>query len=375
MNIKNILYLILLLSLALTCQGRSVITPAEAEATLKQTLETKLKTDTLPDGEHSLTIDTLGNIATITITEGKITEARRNLFCNRMLSKSYGASLRYLEEAALYNILGIPNPRFDNITFVKGTWLDIDPKCKVEIAVPDNNEIHVTWSADSAETTLFFPVQYQNILGGDRTEIENKLIKKFQENKAYKKSSISEPDETKLQAADSIIMVLPGSHYTLPEVNANLYFIKDTSDTTSHYKPVYSASYPVESLANMLVGAVPQECDATVELTVIKHKYGEKETLRIPLTQLLSAMESADGCTPFWGFEEIEGGSIKGTLFFYNQQQGYDHVLRISVPIKEIGTEKVTLKGRISLYVPTSNVQNLFEPYKTKSPDERIKIK
>ena len=374
MNIKNILYLILHLSLALTCQGRSVITPAEAEATLNKTLAAKFGTDTLTDGEHLFSIDS-ASVAIINTTGGKITSARRNLFCPDLLSTIYGPSLRYLEEAALYNALGIPNPCFDNITFTIGTWLDINTKSKLEIGVPDNNEIHVTWLADSTkETSLFFPIQYQDILGDNRTEIENKLIKKLRESRAYA-SSITEPDETKLQTADSIIMVLPGSHYTLPEVNANLYFIKDTSDTTTHYKPVYSTSYPVESLANMLVGAVPKGCEASIELTVIKHKYGEKETLQIPLAQLQSVMGLTDGCTSFWGVEEIDGGNIKGTLFFYNQLQGYDHVLRISVPIKEIGTEKVTLKGRISLYVPTSNVQNLFEPYKTKSPDERIKIK
>ncbi len=248
MNIKNILYLILHLSLALTCQGRSVITPAEAEATLNKTLAAKFGTDTLTDGEHLFSIDS-ASVAIINTTGGKITSARRNLFCPDLLSTIYGPSLRYLEEAALYNALGIPNPRFDNITFTIGTWLDINTKSKLEIGVPDNNEIHVTWLADSTkETSLFFPIQYQDILGGNRTEIENKLIKKLRESRAYA-SSITEPDETKLQTADSIIMVLPGSHYTLPEVNANLYFIKDTSDTTTHYKPIYSASYPVESLA------------------------------------------------------------------------------------------------------------------------------
>lgn len=375
MNIKNILILILLMSPTLTCRGRSIITPAEAEAKLNKTLSVKFGTDTLPDGEHAFSIDSVGTVI-IAIDKGKITSARRNLFCSKMLSSTYGPSLRYLEEAALYNAMGISNPRFDNITLTKGTWLNINPDSKVEVAVPDYNEIHVTWTADSTkETSLFFPIQYQNILGGDRAEIENRLIKKLKGTIAHK-SIIAAPDESKLQAADSMIMVLPGSQYNLPEVNNNLYFIKDKSDTTTTtYKPVYSDSHPLESLANMLVGTVPQECDATIELTVIKHKYGEKETLQIPLQQLLFALEFVDGCQPFWGFEEIDNGNIKGTLFLYNQHQGYDHVLRLSVPLKEIGTDKVNLKGRISLYVPTSNVQNLFEPYKTKSPDERIKIK
>ena len=96
----------------------------------------------------------------------------------------------------------------------------------------------------------------------------------------------------------------------------------------------------------MLVGAVPKGCEASIELTVIKHKYGEKETLQIPLAQLQSVMGLTDGCTSFWGVEEIDGGNIKGTLFFYNQLQGYDHVLRISVPIKEIGTEKSYIKRK-----------------------------
>lgn len=353
---------------SLTVAARSVITPAEATQQLNSKLQSVFRTDTLPDGDHLLPLDSLIKVQ-LSVKNGEITSARRQLFSKPMLESSYGTSLRYVEEAALYNAMSVPNPRFDKLTFIQGTWLDITPDSKVQISVPDRNEILVAWATDSIVTELTFPVQYQDIIGGDRADIENSFIDSLR-TFVSRRPPIAAPDTAKLQQCDTTIWILKGTQYNLPDVNDNQYY---TLNADSAFILVNSPEHPAETLANMLVASVPDSCKATVDLVAIKHKYGDKEVATVGLEQLI-AFAKKQGCRTFCGIEEVNNNEITATLFLYNQPQGYDHILRLTVPTVQLGTNSVKMKGRMSLFVPTSNVQNLFEPYKAKSPDERIKF-
>lgn len=367
MKLNSILLAVTLFaSVGLT--ARSVITPAEAEKQLNARLESKFQTDTLADGNHLLQLDSLINVR-LAVKDGKVTAARRQLFSQPMLESTYGTPLRYIEEAALYNALSVPNPRFDKLTFIQGTWLDITPGSEIQISVPDRNEIQVAWITDSTTTELTFPVQYQDILGGERAEIENSFIDSLRTSVA-RRATVKIPEADALQPADSTIWILPGTQYNLSEVNNNLYF---TAVGDSLFELVNSREHPVETLVNMLSGSVPDSCDATVELVAIKHKYGDKEVATVGLEQLIALAEK-QGCRTFVGIEDVNDKEVSATVFLYNQPQGYDHILRLTVPTVQLGTRSVKMKGRMSLFVPTSNVQNIFEPYKAKSPDERIKF-
>ncbi|MCM1021937.1 MAG: hypothetical protein NC343_06725 [Muribaculum sp.] len=363
MKLRSLLY-IALAATSLSAAAQSVITPAEAAAILNDKLQQTFAVDTLTDGEHEFNIDSI-RVAIVTTKKGKIAAARQKLFSQPMLESPYGGSLRYVEEAALYSAFGVQNPRFDKIKFITGTWLDITPGCEIQISVPDRNEIQVAWLTDSTETALLFPTQYQDIIGGDRANIENDFISLLKNSDIIPRT-IVHPDTTRLLQSDSLTWVLPGTQYNLPEVNNNLYFI---SSADSVFTPVNSNGKPYETIANMLVGAVPDSCEATVELVAVKHKFGDLETVTVPLEKLI-ALAVEQGCRPFCGIEETTNGTVTATLFLYNQPQGYDHILRLSIPESQIGTNRLKMKGRISLFVPTANVQNLFEPYKEKKPDE-----
>lgn len=364
----NSIILATAIAVSLTVAARSVITPAEAQQQLNTALQSAFRTDTLPDGDHLLALDTLVKVQ-LSMKNGEIISARRQLFSKPMLESTYGTSLRYVEEAALYSALSVPNPRFDKLIFIQGTWLDITPGSEVQISVPDRNEILVSWSTDSTVTELTFPVQYQDIIGGDRADIENSFLDSLR-TFVSRRPPVTLPDTTKLQQADSAIWILPGTQYNLPDVNDNRYY---SLGTDSVFTLTNNQLRPVETLANMLVASVPDSCDVTVDLVAIKHKYGDKEVATVGLEQLI-ALAQKQGCRTFCGIEEIGDKEITATLFLYNQPQGYDHILRLTVPTVQLGTKSVRMKGRISLFVPTSNVQNLFEPYKAKSPDERIKF-
>lgn len=52
--------------------------------------------------------------------------------------------------------------------------------------------------------------------------------------------------------------------------------------------------------------------------------------------------------------------------------QGYDHVFSIECKPEDVIDGNGTIKARASLYIPTNNVDNLFQPYVKKSKNEKI---
>ena len=135
-------------------------------------------------------------------------------------------------------------------------------------------------------------------------------------------------------------------------------------------KPVWTTAQPLESMANLFLFPSEAYGEKMIELTVLKHEYGTREKLTVPLAGLLAVCES-EGCETYWGVETYENGLLCGALFFRNRRGGYDHVLKIECNPTEVigGTGKLT--ARASLYVPTNNIHNLMAPIPDKEGKSR----
>ena len=69
---------------------------------------------------------------------------------------------------------------------------------------------------------------------------------------------------------------------------------------------------------------------------------------------------------PYFGYEETKDGKLQGGLFLYNKELGYDHVLSLSCDVKDIATDKLVFTSRAYLFIPTTNVKNLYNDIKSK---------
>ena len=160
--------------------------------------------------------------------------------------------------------------------------------------------------------------------------------------------------------------MVPGPQYLDRKIARNIYLSSaDVSDI------IWNSSKPVESISNLFSYGI-KKSNPGLDLTILKHEYGEQEHLKTSVESLLVVAEE-EGCTPFWGVENFDGKKLTGSLFLYNPQQGYDHVVKIECNPTEIIDGTGEIKARAYLYVPTNNVKSLDEPYRTKSEDEKIK--
>ena len=129
---------------------------------------------------------------------------------------------------------------------------------------------------------------------------------------------------------------------------------------------------PMFGVANLFICPSELYGNQKLNVTVLKHKYGEKETFTITVDQLLAYAEKT-GCLPFWGMERFEDGRLEGSLFLYNRIQGYDHVFKVVCTPADVIGGAGEIEARASLFVPTNNVQNLYAPYQKKAEDKKIR--
>lgn len=201
---------------------------------------------------------------------------------------------------------------------------------------------------------------------GSRTEIENDFITRAKESNSERRP-FGEINHENLVAYGDDLYILPGESYQNKNINRNAYFKND-----EQIIPVWTTEHPLESISDLFIFPSSAYSNPQVEITVLKHEYGEKETFSVPLSHLLATAEE-DGCVPFWGVEKYENGILEGALFLYNRKKGYDHVLKIECKPVEVINNNAAIKARASLFIPTNNVKDLFAPYIKKSEEEKIK--
>lgn len=292
---------------------------------------------------------------------------------NDALRKVYPSAVLDHVEQAYATFLGgkkDSSGRFDNIRFNRGSWQSLSQVndstyCTVEMLF--GRLYTISWPGI---VELEFPVQYDKILGGTRAEVEDRLIERLKTNDA--EPSIKRIICTLSQLRDEDgLLVLDGETYQIADVNKNLYFIAE-SDTTKTddlsieedeqpVKPkvglVCDSLYPAQSVANIFIYGSRQSIPLTI--VIPKHEYGEQETVETTVETLLQECE-ADGCEAYWGVEKVTDNELQGALFLYNRSLGYDHILRVTCDPRLIGSDKLTMQARMSLFVPNNNVKNLY---------------
>lgn len=119
------------------------------------------------------------------------------------------------------------------------------------------------------------------------------------------------------------------------------------------YSPVCSASYPVESVMNLMTGHL-QAGNYTVSLT--QHLYGYRTaSSELPLSSLL-AFCLGQGCVPYVGISDSGPEIVKGTLFMVNGQRGFCHTFKFEISSGVFETGGGTVSVDAYTYTPIHNL-------------------
>ena len=277
--------------------------------------------------------------------------------------------LDYIERDLLLQIAGAKEADDSMIVFRVGNLADmksVSPESSCNITAVDNSILSVDWTrANGSHVLISAPISYDVLRGGSRSEIESAFISKLKQEGSQRKVEI-EIDATALQPYGESDYILPGEHYINEYITRNIYLY---SDNESEF--IWDSKHPLESVSNLFICGTGNG-DTDVDLTVMKHEYGEKEQLKTSVENLIAIAEK-EGCVPFWGLENYENGKVTGSLFLYNPRQGYDHVVKIECVPEEIIAGDGKIIAKAYLFIPSNNVSNINAPYRVKTEDEKIK--
>lgn len=306
----------------------------------------------------------------IKIIQGKdsISHFGLDLFNPELKQVLYNGLLDFIERDLLLQTISEKDRDDSVILFRVGDLSDLkqinsDTPC--DISTVDSSLLLLDWTTkDGRHILISTPISYDLILGGSRTEIENAFISKVKQSNAHRNIDI-EIDPKYLQPYRESEYILPGENYINENITRNIYLSSDKDSSL-----IWNNAYPLESISNLFICGA-SEGNIDVDLTVIKHDYGESEQLITNIENLIAVAE-IEGCVPYWGLESFENGKITGSLFLFNPELMYDHVLRIECIPEEIMAGEGAIVAKAYLYIPTNNVRNLNEPYRVKTEDEKI---
>ena len=253
----------------------------------------------------------------------------------------------------------------DKVYFRKGTLSDlsqVSDTMPLNISLVDKH-YEVTWQKDSLPFIIVvFPAQYDLLLGMEKDEAVSK----------FKDAVLASPPRTQVAFVPSDLILTADSLYQtqgdtleMASLTDALYFYNNVRKDSL---PVFDASHLDYSTANLFHGLMP---DKDYLMYVEQSVYGMK-TIGYSLTLRQWLNYCAEwGLKVFFAVEEQREDGMLVLVIAQSKELGFNHMLSVVIPDKFITDTNAVLKVRMTPYIPTHNVKNLF--YKEYVNHKRIK--
>lgn len=213
----------------------------------------------------------------------------------------------------------------------------------------------VCWSqAEEPLITLVFPAQYDLILGLSQDEVQ-KRTKDYILTAPPRDSIVTVPDSLNL-TADSLL-ISKHSFLELESLTDATYYIYNkvyAPDTV----PVFDSQHPEASAANLFQGIIHGR---DYRLYMEQSLYGMKTvSYTLALSQWLNYCAEQQ-LQVFFAVEEVREDGIKALVIAHSRELNYNHLLSVIIPDNFIDRDGIVLKARMTPFIPTHNIKNLYK--------------
>lgn len=247
----------------------------------------------------------------------------------------------------------------DKVRIVKGTESDLFRMAGAGIAKEKSRvdgKLKVTVKGVSQDGSVFsgveFPISYELMMRCSRAELENELPQ------SLKLSSVSiegckAPNLEGVEPDSDGIYTCGGLSYYLESLTDQTYFKSVGKDGVA----IFSNEDKQRSAANLLLGAVAEPR----RLELIQKLYGFKDR-RISTTvgQWLNYCKKNE-MKLYFAVEKEAGDGVLALVIAVNSKLMYNHLLSVLIPHDFVNNPKSTLKGTLTTFIPTHNVDDLYE--------------
>ncbi len=198
--------------------------------------------------------------------------------------------------------------------------------------------------------TIVFPAQYDLLLGMEKDEAQNRLKDAIL---AAPKRMSPEKVPFYLKMMDDGIWQSKAEYFELESLNDAVYYNKVRED----FLPVFDSAHLEYSVANLFHGLI---ADVDFRMYVEQSVYGMKTIdYTLSLQQWLNYCAQL-GMKVFFAVEEQREDGLQAIVIAQSRELGFNHLLSVVIPDKFITDKNAVLKVRLSPYIPTHNVKDLY---------------
>ena len=245
----------------------------------------------------------------------------------------------------------------DKVYFRKGCIADLYKVCDTIPFVIDQHDRYyeVKWmKAGISYIDLVFPAQYDLLLGVNQEEAQNQL-------REIIKAAPNDAKDNNKQTANHSSPLLLVPHEKLYKVQSDTFQLASLSDATYYYNkvnPVFDNKHLEYASANLFAGLI---ADADYRMYVEQSVYGLKTiNYSISLRQWLNYCAEW-GLKIYFAIEEQRKDGLLALVIARSKELGFNHMLSVVIPDKFVTDKSAVLKVRMTPYIPTHNLKNLYQ--------------
>ena len=212
----------------------------------------------------------------------------------------------------------------------------------------------VEWTKqDQPFITIVFPARYDLILGMRQDEAQHQFKETILAAPQFMDSIIITGE--KVMQDDSVFMSKT-DYLELESFNDATYYKYNNVDST--FCPYFDVPHLDYSAANLFHGLIPE---IDYRMYVEQSEYGFKTSnYTITLRQWLDYCK-AWGLKVYFGVEEQREDGLLALVIAQSTEFGFNHMLSVIIPDKFVTNQSAVLKARMTPYIPTHNIKNLFQ--------------
>ena len=220
----------------------------------------------------------------------------------------------------------------------------------------------VTWmKSDEPFVSIVFPAQYDLLLG----------VQKDEASKQFKDAVLAAPQRTKDLNVPANLEKISESLYKTKSDTLNLASLTDAiyfNKVNEDYYPVFDNSHLDYSAANLFHGLIS---NADYRMYVEQSVYGMTAiNYTISLSQWLNYCAEWD-LKVFFAVEEEREDGVLALVIAQSKELGYHHLLSVVIPDKFVTNRNAVLKVKLTPYIPTHNVKNLYQQVTTETKKKK----
>ena len=217
-----------------------------------------------------------------------------------------------------------------------------------------NNRYIVSWQYGTHRFNLTFPSTRELIFGTDKKESDEQL-NVFLKDRISVILSLPEPINKDIltRVPGTSIFKRSGNAFLNDKMRSDTYY----SSQNDRFVPLYSKQYAIETLKNLLLGAIQ---DTISNLCITHRMYGNyTPCFSIRLVDFLAHFQ--DEFTRYCAVDATNPKELKGTLILRNEKYNYINMLTVKAPVVDLFTPLSTFNAEFYSNLPQQYIKNLFQ--------------